>query len=79
MGYLTFLSRSPPIKSTGRQTEFFRERGHNHSIPKFYRRQAAVTEWVDLRPIFEVCVKETGYKGGGRLREPWGRQETAEK
>ena len=35
------------------------------------RRQATVAEWVSLRPIFEVCAKETGYEGGGRLREPW--------
>ena len=33
------------------------------------RRQATVAEWVALRPIFEVCAKETGYEGGGRLRE----------
>ena len=26
-----------------------------------------VAEWLDLRPIFKVCAKETGYKGGGRL------------
>ena len=29
------------------------------------KRQAVVIEWVALRPIFEVCVKETGYIGGG--------------
>ena len=29
------------------------------------KRQAVVVEWVALRPIFEVCVKETGYMGGG--------------
>ena len=26
-----------------------------------YRRQVTVTEWVDLRPIFDVFAKETGY------------------
>ena len=31
------------------------------------KRQETVSEWVDLRPIFEVCAKETGYEGGGRF------------
>ena len=35
------------------------------------RMQVTVVEWVALRPLFEVCVNETGYKGGGRLREMW--------
>ena len=30
------------------------------------KRQAKVLEWVALWPIFEVCVNETGYKGGGK-------------
>ena len=34
------------------------------------KRQAAVVEWVVLRTIFEVYKKETGYKGGGKLRKP---------
>ena len=34
------------------------------------KRQAAVVEWVVLRPIFEICEKETGYEGGGKLRKP---------
>ena len=38
------------------------------------RRQAIVAEWVELSPIFEVCVKEMGYKGGGVYQEPWWRQ-----
>ena len=38
-----------------------------------------VVEWVALRPIFEVCEKETGYKGGGRVHEQWWRQTTAER
>ena len=25
----------------------------------FKKSQATVVEWVDLRPIFEVCAKET--------------------
>ena len=43
------------------------------------RRQATVAEWVALRTIFKVCVKETGYKGGGRHRELWWRQAEANK
>ena len=34
------------------------------------RRQAKVAEWVALRPIFEVCARETGYEEGGKLMEP---------
>ena len=41
-------------------------------------RQARVMEWVPLRPILDVCARETGYEGGGRLRVPWWRQEAAE-
>ena len=43
------------------------------------RSQTKVVEWVTLRPIFEVCARETGYDGGGKLREPWWRQAAAEK
>ena len=43
------------------------------------RRQVTVAEWVALRRIFEVYVKETSYEGGGRLREPWWRQAESEK
>ena len=32
-----------------------------------------------LQPIFEICAKETGYKGGRKLREPWWRQVGAQK
>ena len=35
------------------------------------KRQAAVSEWVTLLPIFEVCAKETGYKGGWSVQKPW--------
>ena len=27
-----------------------------------------------LRPIFDVCARETGYEVGERLRVPWWRQ-----
>ena len=36
-----------------------------------------MTEWVALRPILEVCDRGTGYKGGGRVREPWWKQTAA--
>ena len=36
-----------------------------------------MAEWVKLRPILEVCDRETGYEGGGRRREPWRRQTSA--
>ena len=39
-------------------------------------RQAVLAEWVALRPIFEVCAKDTGYDGGRRLRELWWQQAT---
>ena len=43
------------------------------------RRQATVAEWVALRPIFEVFVKETGFEGRGRARNQWWRQTAAER
>ena len=41
------------------------------------KRQMMIPEWVDLRPIFEVCAKETVYKEGGTLQELWWRQAAA--
>ena len=35
-------------------------------------------ECMDLRTIFDACTRETGYKGGGRIRVPWWRQEAVE-
>ena len=43
------------------------------------RSQAKVAEWVDLRPVFEVCVKETGFEGGGRERKQWSHQTEVER
>ena len=43
------------------------------------KRQATVAKLVFLRHIFEVCTKETGYKGGWRLRELWLQPESAVK
>ena len=41
------------------------------------RLQAEVAEWVATRPIFDVCARETGYEGGGRLHVTWWRQKAA--
>ena len=38
-----------------------------------------MAQWVDLRPLFEVCAREKGYKGGGYSREDWWHQEAKEK
>ena len=27
-----------------------------------------MAEWVDLRPIFDVVARNTGYKGGGKIQ-----------
>ena len=43
------------------------------------QRQATMAQWVSLRPLFEVCTRETGYEGGGRRRKVWWRQEATEK
>ena len=37
-----------------------------------------MAEWVATWPIFDVCARETGFEGGGRLRVPWWRQKAAE-
>ena len=38
-----------------------------------------MAEWVALRPILEVCDRETGYEGGVILQEPWWRQTATRK
>ena len=43
------------------------------------RRHATLAQWVAMRPLFEVCARETGYGGGGSRREAWWRQEAIEK
>ena len=43
------------------------------------QRQATVTQWVVLYPLFQVCARDTGYAGGGRRRKVWWRQEATEK
>ena len=37
------------------------------------KRQATVAEWVVLRPIPDICDRETGYEGWRRRYEPWWR------
>ena len=35
------------------------------------RNQIMVSQWVVLRTIFEACMREMGYEGGGRSWDPW--------
>ena len=35
------------------------------------RQQATVSQWVELKPIFEVYAGEKGHRGGGLRREAW--------
>ena len=42
-------------------------------------RQSTGAQWVVLRPIFEVCVGENCYEGGGIKREAWWCPEAIEK
>ena len=37
-----------------------------------------MAEWVATRPIFDVCVQETGYERGGVLWVPWWIRNAAE-
>ena len=39
------------------------------------RLQTIVAQWVELRPLFEVCASGKGYEGGGRRMEALWRQE----
>ena len=36
--------------------------------------QATVVVWVVLRPILNICNRETGYEVGGRHRNTWWQQ-----
>ena len=42
------------------------------------RLQATVAKWLATQTIFDVCAREMGYEGGGRLRLPWWRQKAAD-
>ena len=52
--------------------------GNQSVMADIGRRQGAVDQWVMLRPIFEVCTRNTGNKGGWRRRDVRWRQEMAE-
>ena len=52
--------------------------GIGDTVPQVICGQATVLERVSLWPIFEVCVRDTGYEGGGRLQVTWWMQEAAE-
>ena len=41
--------------------------------------KATVAESLDLRHIFDVCIRETTYERGGKLRGPWWIQAAVEK
>ena len=41
--------------------------------------QATVAQWVVLRPIIEVCNRETVYEGVGRHCDLWWRQTATQK
>ena len=43
------------------------------------QRQTTVAQWVALRLLFEVFVRETGYEEGGESRKEWWPQEATEK
>ena len=59
--------------------EVLRVVGMQSVVTYIGRRQAKVAQGVALRPILEVCARETGYEGGDRKRRPWWRKgETAE-
>ena len=38
-----------------------------------------MAQGVALRPLFEVCKRETGYEGEGRRKKVWWHQEATEK
>ena len=42
------------------------------------RIQETVAEWVSQRPIFDVCARDTGYEGGGKIQVKWWIQATTE-
>ena len=50
------------------EASFLRETGPQNLGEYIYCKQTTVAEWVTLRPIYEVCEKETGYDGGGMRR-----------
>ena len=53
--------------------------GMKSKMTYIWIRHATMAQWVVLRPLFEVCARETDYKCGGHRREAWWRQEVIEK
>ena len=85
VGFLRQITGQRAVRredGTWRQVEedkVFKKTGTQSLGNYIYRRQTTVAEWVTLRPILEVCDRETGYEGGGRRREPWWRETAARK
>ena len=85
MGFLCRIMRQGEVQHkdhTWRQlpTEKVLEKAGTQPLGTYMdMRQATVAEWVKLRPILEVCDRDTGYKGGERRRELWWRQPEARK
>ena len=38
-----------------------------------------MAEWLALRPILDICARETGYERGGKLRVPRWKQAAEDK
>ena len=41
------------------------------------RRKETAAEWLETRPIFDVCVRDTEFEGEGRLQVLWCRKKAA--
>ena len=66
------------IRSTA-ETEKVRETtGTQSDTTDTGKRQGIVAQWVALWQIFEVSTRETNFEEGGRRRDAWCHQETAE-
>ena len=54
------------------KAEVVREAAETQStISHIGKRQRTMAQWVVLRPILELCARETGYEGGGEIRDAW--------
>ena len=52
--------------------------GTQYAMKYIGRRNRKVSQWVDLRYIFELCAREIGYKGGRCRRDVWCCQEAVD-
>ena len=60
-------------------TKVIKEAG-THTLEEYIeKREEIVEEWLGLRPILEICDRETGYEGGYMCDEPWWRQTADQK